>query len=44
MALPATFPAPPKPPPASVPMTDIAWLQYFESLYYWQVKLRAALS
>lgn len=44
MALPAGFPKPPKPPPASVPITDTAWLQYFEALYYWQLKLTAALS
>lgn len=44
MALPAGFPAPPKPPPATVAITDTAWLQYFNDLYQWQRKLVAALS
>lgn len=43
MALPASFPPPPKPPPAQVPITDAAWRQYFDNLYAWQQKLRAAL-
>lgn len=42
--LPAAFPKPPKPPPGTVPMTDTAWNQYFDQLYFWQLKLLAALS
>lgn len=42
--LPAGFAKPPKPPPASVPITDTAWIQYFNDLYQWQIKLVAALS
>lgn len=44
MALPATFPQPPKPPPGTVPVGDKAWIDYFTDLYVWQQKLRAALS
>jgi len=49
MALPASFPPPPKPPVANVQIVDAqgrmdpSWRQYFDSLYAWQVKLRAAL-
>lgn len=44
MALPADFERPPKPPPASVPITDQAWRDHFQKLYQWQLKLAKALS
>jgi hypothetical protein len=41
MALPAGFPTVPKPPPASVPLTDPAWDLWHVKLYDYLVRLRA---
>jgi len=41
--IPADFPDPPKPPPASVPVTDIAWYDYAVDLQRYLVRLMAAL-
>lgn len=43
LPLPAGFPQPPKPPPASVPITDPAWQSFFNDQYFWFRKLLAAL-
>jgi len=44
MALPANFPQPPKRPPASVPITDGAWIRYFDALDRFNAEVRAYLA
>lgn len=43
MALPADFPPPPNPPPASVPLNDEAWRRYHYDLNRWLRRLKDAL-
>lgn len=44
MPLPAGFPQPPRRPPASVPITDKAWLDYFAALDRFNAEVRAQLN
>lgn len=44
MPLPATFPQPPRRPQASVPITDKAWLNYFDALDRFNKAVRAQLN
>jgi hypothetical protein len=39
----ADFPPPPKPPPATVPQTDVAWYDYAVDLQAYLARLVAAL-